>query len=50
MQKVGKNLTEVPTEKVKNDSELRKIYRDNINQICQGMTNAVEKVYKEAVQ
>ena len=50
MQKVGKNLIEVATEKVKNDSELKKIYTETILtkfDSIQGMTNAVEKVYSE---
>ncbi|MCG8626959.1 MAG: hypothetical protein MJE68_33785 [Proteobacteria bacterium] len=50
MQKVGKHLIEVATERVKNNSELRETYTETLLTIfdsIEGMTNAVDKVYSE---
>ena len=50
MQKLGKHLIEVATEKVKNSSELRKMYTDMLLTIfdsIEGMTSAVDKAYSE---
>ena len=50
MQKLGKHLIEVATEKVKNNSELRKLYTDalmaNFDSI-EDMSSAVNEVYSE---
>jgi hypothetical protein len=51
MQKVGRHLIEVATEKVKNNSELRETYTKTLLTILfdsiEGMTKAVDKVYSE---
>ena len=50
MQKLGKHLIQVATEKVKNSSELRKMYTDmslTIFDSIEGMTSAVDKAYSE---
>ena len=50
MQKVGKHLIEVATERVKNNSELRETYTETLLTIfdsIEGMTNTVDKVYSE---
>ena len=50
IQKVGKHLIEVASERVKNNSELRETYTETLLTIfdsIEGMTNAVDKVYSE---
>ena len=50
MQKVGKHLIEVATERVKNNSELRETYTEILLTIfdsIEDMTNAVDKVYSK---